>query len=120
VVAAPADPIYWILLPEGQLSKLRIECAIEAVRQTLRLIEVAQLLSVTKQRVHQLAAESVFEAPVAEELARKLLSAKPCSLTSGPMTTLNRVAPGLRGLVEDQVAVASGHSRMYLDFPSPA
>jgi predicted DNA-binding transcriptional regulator AlpA len=38
-----------------------------ANRSTVRIIEIAELLGVTKQRAHQIADENGFPAPVAED-----------------------------------------------------
>jgi excisionase family DNA binding protein len=35
--------------------------------QTMRLVEIAELLGVSKRRVHQIAEERAFPAPVAED-----------------------------------------------------
>ena len=40
--------------------------------KTVRIIEIAELLGVTKQRAHQIADENGFPAPVAEDLRGRL------------------------------------------------
>ena len=40
--------------------------------KTVRIIEIAELLGVTKQRAHQVADENGFPAPVAEDLRGRL------------------------------------------------
>jgi predicted DNA-binding transcriptional regulator AlpA len=42
--------------------------------KTVRIIEIAELLGVTKQRAHQIAGESGFPAPVAEDVRGRLWS----------------------------------------------
>ena len=44
-------------------------------RRTVRLVEIAELLSVSKQRVHQIAREDGFPAPVAEDVREPLWAA---------------------------------------------
>jgi hypothetical protein len=39
---------------------------------TIRLLEIAELLSVTKQRAHQIAGDPAFPAPVAEDVRGRL------------------------------------------------
>jgi predicted DNA-binding transcriptional regulator AlpA len=59
----------WFSTPSGIL---RLERNDVRPSRTLRLVDVAELLGVTKQRVHQLSAESGFPVPVAEDVRGRL------------------------------------------------
>jgi len=45
-----------------------------AQARTVRLVEIAELLGVSKQRAHQIAEESGFPAPVAEDACGRVRS----------------------------------------------